>query len=166
MTTTHAESETCETCRQAEAHRHPCERSRRMCGHHCNHSWTHDACCWCGEEWSDDEYDDDDEREANMTDESEDTKRVTPPMVANQELVRHAERLLEEVRSGAIKSLCTVASDGTGAIQSWAVVVSRDGEVHSMLGGLDELHAQMMGELFRQRAIAAAQTRRIYVPGS
>lgn len=28
-----------------------CPKSRRACGHHCNHSWTHDHCCWCGQEW-------------------------------------------------------------------------------------------------------------------
>lgn len=30
----------------------PCFASRRECGHHCNHSWTHDRCCWCGKEWA------------------------------------------------------------------------------------------------------------------
>lgn len=25
-----------------------CPESRRPCGHHCNHIWTHDSCCWCG----------------------------------------------------------------------------------------------------------------------
>lgn len=24
-----------------------CPKSKRPCGHHCNHSWTHDECCWC-----------------------------------------------------------------------------------------------------------------------
>lgn len=28
-----------------------CPHSKRPCGHHCNHSWTHDYCCWCGQEW-------------------------------------------------------------------------------------------------------------------
>jgi hypothetical protein len=28
-----------------------CPASRRPCGHHCNHSWTHDNCCWCDKEW-------------------------------------------------------------------------------------------------------------------
>lgn len=28
-----------------------CPASRRDCGHHCDHSWTHDSCCWCGKEW-------------------------------------------------------------------------------------------------------------------
>lgn len=25
----------------------------RLCqnGIHCNHSWSHDKCCWCGKEW-------------------------------------------------------------------------------------------------------------------
>ena len=31
-----------------------CPNSRRPCGHHCNHSWTHDACDWCGKEWGED----------------------------------------------------------------------------------------------------------------
>lgn len=25
-----------------------CSESRRPCGHHCNHVWTHDECDWCG----------------------------------------------------------------------------------------------------------------------
>jgi len=28
-----------------------CSASKRICGHHCNCSWTHDECCWCGEEF-------------------------------------------------------------------------------------------------------------------
>jgi hypothetical protein len=31
-----------------------CLKSKRDCGHHCNHSWTHDECCWCGKEWGED----------------------------------------------------------------------------------------------------------------
>lgn len=33
------------------APRNECPKSERPCGHHCNHSWTHDACDWCGQEW-------------------------------------------------------------------------------------------------------------------
>jgi len=25
-----------------------CPKSKRACGHHCNHSWSHEECCWCG----------------------------------------------------------------------------------------------------------------------
>lgn len=28
-----------------------CPQSQRPCGHHCNHSWTHEKCCWCGLIW-------------------------------------------------------------------------------------------------------------------
>jgi hypothetical protein len=28
-----------------------CPKSERPCGHHCNHSWSHDKCCWCGAEF-------------------------------------------------------------------------------------------------------------------
>lgn len=28
-----------------------CPNSRSACGHHCNHSWSHDVCDWCGTEW-------------------------------------------------------------------------------------------------------------------
>lgn len=28
-----------------------CPKSMRGCGHHCNHSWSHDACCWCATEF-------------------------------------------------------------------------------------------------------------------
>lgn len=27
---------------------HDCAASQRLCGHHCNHTWSHDTCCWCG----------------------------------------------------------------------------------------------------------------------
>lgn len=27
-----------------------CPKSKRPCGHHCNHSWTHEKCCWCSRE--------------------------------------------------------------------------------------------------------------------
>lgn len=29
-----------------------CPKSERPCGHHCNHSWIHDECCWCGKVWT------------------------------------------------------------------------------------------------------------------
>lgn len=28
-----------------------CPKSKRPCGHHCNHVWTHDTCDWCGIEF-------------------------------------------------------------------------------------------------------------------
>jgi len=31
-----------------------CPKSKRKCGHHCNHSWSHDICDWCGTEFGDD----------------------------------------------------------------------------------------------------------------
>jgi hypothetical protein len=30
-----------------------CPASKRLCDHHCNHSWSHERCCWCGKEWDD-----------------------------------------------------------------------------------------------------------------
>lgn len=39
----------CASC--GECPRHECPASRRPCGHHCNHSWTHDHCDWCGREF-------------------------------------------------------------------------------------------------------------------
>ena len=27
-----------------------CLKSKRKCGHHCNHILTHDQCCWCNKE--------------------------------------------------------------------------------------------------------------------
>jgi hypothetical protein len=24
-----------------------CLKSKRPCGHHCNHAWSHEECCWC-----------------------------------------------------------------------------------------------------------------------
>lgn len=28
-----------------------CPQSNRPCGHHCNHAWSHEKCCWCGREF-------------------------------------------------------------------------------------------------------------------
>lgn len=28
-----------------------CSNSEKVCKHHCNHSWTHDACCYCNAEF-------------------------------------------------------------------------------------------------------------------
>ena len=28
-----------------------CPKSKNECGHHCNHSWKRDECCWCGRTW-------------------------------------------------------------------------------------------------------------------
>jgi len=30
-----------------------CAKSEKSCGHHCNHSWTHDGCCYCGNVFGD-----------------------------------------------------------------------------------------------------------------
>lgn len=35
-----------ESCPRGE-----CSKSQAPCGHHCNHSWTHDECDWCGQEF-------------------------------------------------------------------------------------------------------------------
>lgn len=32
-----------------------CPKSKMACEHHCNHSWTHDICCWCGKEWKEED---------------------------------------------------------------------------------------------------------------
>lgn len=37
----------CYSCEEDEP-RGECPASRRSCGHHCDHSWTHESCCWCG----------------------------------------------------------------------------------------------------------------------
>ena len=42
----------CFSCGEVE--QEACPSSKRDCRHHCNHSWSHDACCWCGMEWGED----------------------------------------------------------------------------------------------------------------
>ena len=37
----------CVSCGEADP-RGECPKSKRACGHHCNHLTTHDACDWCG----------------------------------------------------------------------------------------------------------------------
>lgn len=43
----------CASCEEdvPDAPRGECPNSKRDCGHHCNCSWTQDACCWCGIEF-------------------------------------------------------------------------------------------------------------------
>ncbi len=44
----------CVSCEE-ERPLNECPHPQRPCGHHCNHMWTHDACCWCEEEWGEEE---------------------------------------------------------------------------------------------------------------
>ena len=43
-------SNDCSSCGE-ECPKHECLFSKRPCGHHCNHSWSHEVCCWCGKRW-------------------------------------------------------------------------------------------------------------------
>lgn len=40
-----------------------CPKSERECGHHCNHAYSHDECCWCGEQFGEVPTDNDAEPE-------------------------------------------------------------------------------------------------------
>lgn len=42
-------SRDCASCGEGESER--CPSGQSECGHHCNHSWSHDRCCWCGQEF-------------------------------------------------------------------------------------------------------------------
>jgi hypothetical protein len=44
----------CLSCETPEARRNECPRSTRICGHHCNCSWTQDICHFCGAEVNED----------------------------------------------------------------------------------------------------------------
>jgi hypothetical protein len=41
---------TCTSCHE-NAPQNECPKSERDCGHHCNHSWSHEECCWCNKTW-------------------------------------------------------------------------------------------------------------------
>lgn len=41
----------CSSCGEESCPANECPKSQRACGHHCNHSWSHDECCWCGKEF-------------------------------------------------------------------------------------------------------------------
>lgn len=49
------DDDTCTTCGMGDSVTHPehepCPKSKRSCGHHCEHSWSHDSCCWCKASW-------------------------------------------------------------------------------------------------------------------
>jgi len=47
------EEKECITCidNQLEFLKEECINSKRECKHHCNHSWSHDFCCWCEKEF-------------------------------------------------------------------------------------------------------------------
>jgi hypothetical protein len=46
------EENDCVTCSEIRGTmaelRDMCPESDRPCGHHCNHLWQSDCCCWCG----------------------------------------------------------------------------------------------------------------------
>ncbi len=47
----------CDTCTEGAGKPNECPNSKRPCGHHCNCSWVHDCCHWCGGELiGDDEW--------------------------------------------------------------------------------------------------------------
>ena len=46
-------TEVCGSC--GELPENECSESERSCGHHCNHIWIHDECCWCGQTFGDDQ---------------------------------------------------------------------------------------------------------------
>ena len=43
----------CMSCAEAQPW-DECPDSRQSCGHHCECSWVHDRCCWCGATFGDD----------------------------------------------------------------------------------------------------------------
>ena len=96
----------------------------------------------------------------------DDTKRVTPPPappanVANPQLVVYVEALLEDVRSGKIRSLCSVSDDGSD-MQPGGVFV---GDIFRMIGGLEVLRAHLLTQVFQMQARAAQTSGRLWVPG-
>lgn len=40
----------CYSCTE-DVPRNECRKSKYACGHHCNHVWVADGCCWCGAEF-------------------------------------------------------------------------------------------------------------------
>lgn len=50
--------EDCTSCHEGRP-KNECPESKRKCGHHCNHSWSHETCCWCGQEFGEDYADED-----------------------------------------------------------------------------------------------------------
>jgi hypothetical protein len=41
----------CEGDHGGAGHVESCPKSKKICGHHCNHSWSHEHCHYCGKEW-------------------------------------------------------------------------------------------------------------------
>lgn len=39
----------CDSC--GDGDHELCPNSKSRCGHHCNHSWSHERCCWCEKTW-------------------------------------------------------------------------------------------------------------------
>ena len=46
-----AKKDECLSCGEDGCKEGECDKSKRECGHHCNCSWIHDKCCWCGKEF-------------------------------------------------------------------------------------------------------------------
>jgi len=36
----------------SDYYEYKCSKSKRSCGHHCNHIWIHVKCCWCENQFS------------------------------------------------------------------------------------------------------------------
>ena len=49
----------CTSCLEGQP-KNECPNSERPCGHHCNHSWEQDQCCWCGKEFGEVDRSEDD----------------------------------------------------------------------------------------------------------
>jgi hypothetical protein len=47
--------EDCDPNNPIDYDNYKCSKSKRECGHHCNHVWTHEECCWCGMEFGETE---------------------------------------------------------------------------------------------------------------
>ena len=45
----------CSSCLEGGIPRNECPQSKRECGHHCNHAWSHEHCCWCDQEVGEEE---------------------------------------------------------------------------------------------------------------
>lgn len=50
----HDDPEECSSCEEGLPP-DDCPKSHRPCGHHCNHSWSADHCCWCGATFGEDD---------------------------------------------------------------------------------------------------------------
>ncbi len=78
--------EICTSCEEGLP-KNECPNSKRPCGHHCNHSWNQDECCWCGQKFGCEEQEAADGDDKQMADLISENARLKKDLEESMELM-------------------------------------------------------------------------------